>query len=62
MGGNRYCDCNNPESCTGGLSVRTNDSTPQDEGTAQQNATQDNLATELSVAFLLLMVWLKLRA
>jgi hypothetical protein len=60
-----WCACNNPESCTGGfggLSVRIDDPTLQDEGATQQNATQDNLTTGFGVALLMLMSWLKLRA
>ena len=60
-----WCSCNNPESCTGGLgglSVRTNDSTPQDDGATQQNTTQDNLTTGFGVALMMLVLWLKNRA
>lgn len=60
--GGRYCDCNNPESCIGGLSVRIYDPTPQDDEATQQNATQDNLITGFGAALLMLMLWLKTRA
>jgi hypothetical protein len=60
MGG-RYCPCNNPDSCPGGLSLRTDDSQPQDDGATEQNGTQDN-TTELAVVLLILTFWLKLRA
>ena len=57
-----YCDCNNPETCTYGLSVRTGDSTTQDDGATQQNVTQDNLITGFGAALLMLTLWLKMRA
>jgi hypothetical protein len=56
-GGGRYCDCNNPESCTGGLNVRISDSKLPYDGT-----TRDNLNIELGIAFMALALWLKLRA
>lgn len=62
MSGGRYCDCNNPESCTSGLAVRTGDSTMQGDGATQPNATQDDLAAGFGVALLMLTLWLKLRA
>jgi hypothetical protein len=52
--GGRYCPCDNPESC-GGLNVRANDSTPQDDGTTENT-------TELAFVLLLLTAWLKLKA
>lgn len=52
--GGRYCDCNNPESCSG-LNVRANDSTTQDDGNTENT-------TELAFVLLLLTAWLKLKA
>lgn len=60
--GGSPCACNNPESCNGGLSLRIENSTPQNDGATQQNATQDNLITSFGAALLMLMLWLKSRA
>jgi hypothetical protein len=53
LGDNRFCPCDNPESCSG-QNVRLNDSTPQEDGTTQDT-------TEIAV-LLMLALWLKLRA
>ena len=55
--GGVYCDCNNPESHLLGLTAQGDNSSHQDESTAQ-----DDLSIELGIALMALMFWLKLRA
>lgn len=58
--GGRYCNCNDPSSCTSSQSVTTS---PTDELTTNDvDANQSDLTTGLGITLLLLMYWLTDRA
>jgi hypothetical protein len=57
MSGGIYCQCDDPNSHLLGLIAPDTDSAHQDDST-----TQGDLGIELGIAFVALMVWLKLRA
>jgi hypothetical protein len=57
MSGGIYCQCDDPNSHLLGLIAPDTDSAHQDDST-----TQGDLGIELGIAFVALMIWLKLRA